>query len=66
MAVSSTVKHCGFHKDYGLFEINATVGSFVALKNSVTKLSTDLHNVRGRVKMIDDEFVSLKVEWVHA
>ena len=66
MAVSNTVKRRRFYEDSGLHEINATVGSFVALKNSVTKLSTDLQNERERVKMIDDEFVSLKVEWVHA
>ena len=66
MAVSNTVKRRRFYEDSGLHEINATVGSFVALKNSVTKLSTDLQNERERVKMIDDEFLSLKVELVEA
>ena len=66
MAISNTVNLRRFHNDNGLHEINATIGGFVALKNSVTKLSADLQNERDRVKMIEDEFVSLKVELVHA
>ena len=44
----------------------ATLGSVVVVKNSVTKLSTDLQHERDRVKMIEDNFDSLKVELVHA
>ena len=66
MAISNTVKRRRFHNDNGLHEINATIGGFVALKNSVTKLSAELQQERDCVKMIEDEFVSLKVELVHA
>ena len=66
MAISNTVNLRRFHKDNGLHEINATIGGFVALKNSVTKLSAELQQERDCVKMNEDEFVSLKVELVHA